>query len=137
MRFPHLTRSVTLITAVIVLVALPSFAVAKFFPGKVFLGEREATVHISKINRATKSASRVDTDRDGLSNWTEVNRTRTDPRKADTDGDGLSDWNEVYRTKTNPRKADRDGDGANDGSEITAGSDPWNPASVPGNTGPT
>jgi Bacterial TSP3 repeat len=137
MRFPHLTRSVTLITAVIVLVGLPSFAVAKFFPGKVFLGEREATVHISKINNATKSASRVDTDRDGLSNWTEVNRTRTNPRKADTDGDGLSDWNEVYRTKTNPRNADSDGDGASDGSEITAGSDPWNPASVPGGTGPT
>ncbi len=74
----------------------------------------------------------VDTDRDGLSNREETKRTKTNPRKADTDGDGLSDGTEVKRTKTNPRKADSDGDGVSDAAEIAAGSNPWDPASVPG-----
>src|SRR5215813_11833112 len=49
----------------------------------------------------------------------------------DSDGDGLSNWTEVHRTRTNPHKFDTDGDGFGDGAEVAAGSDPRNRASVP------
>ena len=99
------------------------------------LGKRSSKGQHSKphVSRSARHAkSRTDTDHDGLSNRTELRRTRTNPRKADTDGDGLKDGTEVRRTRTNPRKADTDGDGVDDGDEIAAGSDPRNPASVPG-----
>jgi hypothetical protein len=94
---------------------------AKTGPGK------QGSAH----HKRKKRKRRIDSDRDGLSNWTERRRTRTNPRKADTDGDGLSDGMEVRRTKTNPRKTDSDGDGVSDGAEVIAGSNPWDPTSAP------
>ncbi len=61
-------------------------------------------------------------------------KTKTNPRKLDTDGDGLSDWTEVYKTKTNPRKLDTDGDGYGDGVEVQAGTNPLDPKSHPTST---
>lgn len=74
---------------------------------------------------------RADSDGDGLTNRAEARRVLTDPRRADSDGDRLADGVEVRLTQTNPRRADSDGDGFDDGAELSAGSDPWNPASVP------
>ncbi len=65
-------------------------------------------------SRAVREARRVDTDRDGLSDYVERTRTRTDPRRADTDGDGYGD-----------------------GVEVLLGSNPRDPRSVPGKAAPT
>lgn len=62
--------------------------------------------------------NKVDSDRDGLSDYEEINRYNTDPNKADTDGDGLSDGDEVLKHRTNPLVADTDGDGLNDYAEV-------------------
>jgi hypothetical protein len=110
-----------------VVIAVAGMAVAKPFTHKWDPSPREQLAAVY----AKAKASDTDSDHDGLTNWTEVKRTRTNPRNADTDGDGLSDWTEVKRTRTNPRNADSDGDGVNDGNEISAGTDPWNPASFP------
>jgi hypothetical protein len=91
----------------------------------------------TEVHRTKTNPRRADTDRDGLSDRVEVRRTRTNPRRKDTDRDGLSDWTEVRRTKTNPRKADSDGDGANDRREIRLDSDPWDSASTPAPPGGT
>jgi hypothetical protein len=49
----------------------------------------------------------------------------------DSDSDGLSDWQEETASLTDPADLDSDDDGVADGAEIGAGSDPWNPASLP------
>ena len=69
-----------------------------------------------------------DTDGDGLPDGVEVNQYHTDPLKADTDGDGLSDGTEVHLHGTDPLKADTDGDGLSDGQEINVlRTNPLNP----------
>lgn len=93
--------------------------------------DRDGLPNRVEVKRTRTNPHRADTDGDGLKDGVEVRRTRTNPRRADTDGDGLSDWTEVRRTRTNPRRADSDGDGFSDGEESIAGSDPWDPASVP------
>ncbi|MFH1101974.1 MAG: thrombospondin type 3 repeat-containing protein [Methanobacteriota archaeon] len=45
---------------------------------------------------------------------------------VDTDYDGLSDWTELYRTYTNPFLSDTDNDGWSDNQEIMIGTDPNN-----------
>ena len=40
-------------------------------------------------------AKKIDTDRDGLSDWEETNYYKTDPKKTDTDNDGFSDAVEI------------------------------------------
>ena len=79
----------------------------------------------------------VDTDGDGLNDDVEE-AEGTDPANPDTDGDGLSDGEEIIPgggTMTDPLDPDTDGDGADDGDEVEAGTDPLDPASVPGNGG--
>ena len=84
----------------------------------------------------------LDDDSDGLSNLREYH-LGTDPAVADTDGDGLTDAAEtdsgtftgLADSGTSPFLADTDGDGADDGAEAAAGSDPFDPASLP-STGP-
>ncbi|MFZ5477806.1 MAG: MopE-related protein [Myxococcota bacterium] len=60
----------------------------------------------------------VDTDGDGLEDYTEVTETLTDPNDDDSDDDGLSDGDEVTLHGTDPNDADTDGGGASDGAEV-------------------
>jgi Malectin domain/Bacterial TSP3 repeat/Fibronectin type III domain len=83
-------------------------------------------------NEVSYDLAKVDTDKDGLSDWDEINFYRTDPDRADTDGDGLSDGAEVNIYKTDPTKSDTDGDGISDGLEVSKGSNPLDPKSIPG-----
>jgi len=77
-----------------------------------------------------------DTDGDGLPDL----ETRVpggdipacDPLAIDTDGDGPGDGREVDELGTICTNADTDQDGVDDGAEVAAGSDPLDPASVPG-----
>ena len=73
-----------------------------------------------------------DTDVDRLSDGFEVREFGTDPLRADSDEDGLGDGDELEVHRTDPLRADSDGDGADDATEIDAGTDPNDPASVPG-----
>ncbi|MDY0146108.1 MAG: carbohydrate-binding protein, partial [Kiritimatiellia bacterium] len=63
------------------------------------------------------SATRADTDLDGVSDYDEIHVYHTNPLRADTDGDGLTDGEEVQRG-TDPLKPDTDGDGMSDYDEI-------------------
>lgn len=78
--------------------------------------------------------------RDGQRAVAQAARTTWSPwfwwARGDADRDGLSNWTEITRTGTNWRRADTDGDGFGDKTEIVAGSDPRNPASIPGRTPP-
>ena len=112
--------------------ALPASAVAKPSPARKVDSDGDGLSNWTEVHRTRTNPRKADTDGEGLTDWTEVRRTKTDPGKADTDGDGLTDWTEVRRTKTNPRRADSDGDGYRDGDEVLAGTGPWNPASFPG-----
>jgi hypothetical protein len=88
-------------------------------------------------NEVSYDLAKVDTDKDGLSDWAEINTYRTDPNRADTDGDGLSDGAEVNTYRTDPIKADSDGDGIADGIEVSKSSNPLDPNSIPGTDVPT
>ena len=73
----------------------------------------------------------IDTDADGIDDFTEVSDTGTDPVVADSDGDGVLDGDEEYIYGTDPLNPDTDGDGASDAVEIDGGTDPFDPASLP------
>ncbi len=73
-----------------------------------------------------------DTDNDKLPDNEEVQQYHTSPFLTDTDADGLSDYTEVTVDHTDPLKVDTDGDGYSDGAEISAGTDPLDPNSFPG-----
>lgn len=77
----------------------------------------------------------VDSDGDGLSNFTEIYLTGTHPAMTDTDENGVSDADEdadadgisnieEIRLGTNPAKADTDNDGITDAAELDLGTDP-------------
>src|SRR5262245_52719493 len=85
-------------------------------------------------NEVSYDLAKVDTDKDGLSDWDEINFYKTDPDRADTDGDGINDADEVKIYKSDPTKADSDGDGVSDGIEVTKGSNPLDPKSIPAST---
>lgn len=80
---------------------------------------------------AEGDACDTDDDNDGLSDIDEATYG-SDPFVADTDGDNLTDGDEVNTHGTNPVLADTDSDGFNDDVEITAGSDPTDASSIPG-----
>jgi hypothetical protein len=82
-------------------------------------------------NEVSYDLAKVDTDKDGLTDWDEINFYRTNANQSDTDGDGLSDGDEVKIHKTDPTKTDSDGDGVADGEEVTLGSNPLDPTSIP------
>ena len=73
----------------------------------------------------------LDTDGDGLIDEEEL-QIGTDPADPDSDEDGLTDGREVNEVGTDPLAPDTDGDGYDDAIELDAGSDPNDPASVPG-----
>jgi outer membrane protein OmpA-like peptidoglycan-associated protein len=62
----------------------------------------------------------IDTDSDGLTDYTELFETNTDPLVADSDMDGLSDGDEVNEHNTDPNNNDSDGDGLSDGDEVNS-----------------
>ncbi len=59
----------------------------------------------------------IDTDEDGLDDYSERTEWGTDPLNPDTDGDGLNDGDEASRG-TSPVLADTDGGGVSDGAEV-------------------
>ncbi|HEV2529058.1 MAG TPA: hypothetical protein VGT61_11495 [Thermomicrobiales bacterium] len=80
---------------------------------------------------AGSDAGVIDTDADGIDDFTELNDFGTDPTNSDTDGDGLLDGDEVYIYSTDQLNPDTDGDGASDAAEVEAGTDPFDPSSTP------
>lgn len=78
----------------------------------------------------------VDTDGDGMADaWENANLGGLSALPGDDpDGDGAINLVE-YNAGTNPNVADTDGDGFSDGAELAAGSNPLDPASVPGGSG--
>lgn len=60
----------------------------------------------------------LDTDGDGLSDWSEENLHGTDPNNPDSDGDMIPDGEEVNVYGTDPINNNTDGDLHGDGSEI-------------------
>ena len=71
----------------------------------------------------------TDTDEDGLSNYDEVTRYGTNPAKPDSDLDGLTDGEEL-ELGTDPLNADTDGDGISDGDEVKLGTEPKTPNDI-------
>ncbi len=69
------------------------------------------------------SDSLKDADGDKLTNAEEI-KYGTSPSAIDTDEDGLDDYTEVSKYKTDPLKCDTDGDGISDNGEIILGLDP-------------
>ena len=70
-----------------------------------------------------KTPSRVDTDKDGLTDEEET-ELGTSSKTADTDGDELFDFEEVKTWGTDPMNPDTDADGYLDGAEVKAGYNP-------------
>jgi hypothetical protein len=65
-----------------------------------------------------RDPKRLDSDKDGLTNYEELFIYGTDPNKKDTDGDGLTDYEEVKIYGTDPLRKDTDRDGISDGDEV-------------------
>lgn len=61
---------------------------------------------------------KLDTDKDGISDWEEKNTYKTDPKNPDTDNDGIGDSLEIKTYHTDPLKSDTDNDGIDDNHEI-------------------
>ncbi len=78
---------------------------------------------ILDVNRNDASE---DPDNDGLLNIDEFNYG-THPLEIDTDADGIDDYSEIKRYDTDPLISDTDGGGRSDGYEVTLGKDPKNP----------
>lgn len=79
-------------------------------------------------------ATFVDSDFDGMPDAWEVAyglNVGTDDSTSDLDDDGVPNIDEYY-AGTLPNHTDTDGDGYSDGIEVAAGSNPTDPASVPG-----
>ncbi|MFX1295857.1 MAG: PKD domain-containing protein, partial [Promethearchaeota archaeon] len=79
-----------------------------------FYGWKITTEYYGEIH-VTSSATRVDTDWDGLKDYEEFSK-ETDPRNPDTDNDGLLDGEDPF-----PTKYDGDGDGLSDKIEVDIG----------------
>lgn len=71
-----------------------------------------------------------DFDQDGLTTAEET-ALNTSAAEVDTDGDGLSDFSEVKNWKTDPNKIDTDGDGFADMVEIIGGYNPNGEGKLP------
>ncbi len=115
------------------------------------LSEKEKANFNNGNHKEASLIANLDTDGDGLPDYSETGTFFTNPNMADTDGDGFDDkteimqgydpnsnfrekvdldgdwlkdiW-EVERYGTNPKEADTDSDSISDGQEITSGSDP-------------
>jgi len=72
----------------------------------------------------------ADLDGDGIPN-AEEREQGTDPQRVDSDFDGLGDFSEIRLYLTSPVLVDSDGDGAWDGEEVAAGTDPVDPEKRP------
>lgn len=72
---------------------------------------------------AFKLMELLDSDGDGILDYTEVNYCHTDPNNPDFDDDGINDGDEIL-IGTLPNVKDSDGDGLDDGQELQFGSNP-------------
>lgn len=72
----------------------------------------------SEVRIHNTSPLKPDTDDDGLGDYFEVTRYNTDPNKPDTDDDRLTDYEEVMVYNTDPRKPDTDDDMLSDYEEV-------------------
>lgn len=89
---------------------------------------------LSVFRLRPEDAAPIDSDGDGLVDGSEAS-IGTNSANPDSDGDGRFDGDEVATDRlfqTDPLNPDTDGDGAADGAELAAGSNPTDPASVPG-----
>lgn len=95
--------------------------------------EVEKVEEVEKIEEEQEEVvpSRVDTDKDGLTDEDEQGYG-TSPRAEDTDSDGLFDPEEIRTWETDPLNPDTDGDGYLDGEEVVAGYDPNGPGVLRG-----
>lgn len=79
----------------------------------VYTDPRDIPVSLKEIVYADEE----DADGDGLTNGKE-RKLKTDIKTVDSDKDGIDDYSEVNGSKTNPVKSDTDGDGLSDGVEL-------------------
>lgn len=93
--------------------------------------DNDGLSNVAEIQLGT-NALNPDTDNDGLTDFEEDQTYATNPLAWDSDGDTLSDGDEVNLHGTNPLATDSDGDLVDDATEVTAGTDPNNAASFPG-----
>lgn len=96
----------------------------------------ELSYYLLNCTETFSNEMKIDTDGDGLSDYTEKEITHTDYQTPDTDGDGLDDYTEVYLCNTDPLKLytkgsktkdtdlDADGDGLTNGEEAKYGTSP-------------
>lgn len=93
-------------------------------PGKPGIGYKIAALGTLALLGASLGAGcmadekKLDSDRDGISDWEEKNTYKTDPKNPDTDNDGVGDSLEINTYHTDPLKADTDNDGIDDSHEI-------------------
>lgn len=92
------------------------------------MDEVEEVEQVEKVEEESVP-SRVDTDKDGLTDEDEE-EYGTSPRSEDTDSDGLFDPEEIRTWETDPLNPDTDGDGYLDGEEVGAGYDPNGPGAL-------
>ena len=85
----------------------------------------------SEVSETGTDPAVFDTDGDDAADGDEVYVYATDPLVADTDEDGLADGEELFSVLTDPFNPDTDGDGASDAAEVDAGTDPLDPNSTP------
>lgn len=95
----------------------------------------ELSMYLMNVIGTFTYESKLDTDGDGLSDYSEKEITLTDHLNLDTDGDGLDDYTEVYLLKTDPLNKytngskisdvdlDADSDGLKNGEELKYGTD--------------
>ncbi|PJE76707.1 hypothetical protein COV05_02990 [Candidatus Uhrbacteria bacterium CG10_big_fil_rev_8_21_14_0_10_48_16] len=135
----HTWKTILLVVGIIVIV------VASFFLSMRILGSRTSVTPVSPTAVTTEEpiveeaeevveepvveeveeepASRLDTDKDGLTDEEEA-EYGTSIRAADTDSDGLFDREEIMTWGTDPLNPDTDGDGYLDGEEVKGGYNP-------------
>ena len=83
-----------------------------------------------ELDKIQKFAFPPDSDGDKLSDVLEI-ELGTSQDDLDSDGDGIDDWTEFLGLGLDPKDPDSDGDGYSDGVEYTNGFDPKDPESKP------
>lgn len=91
--------------------------------------DKDGLLDIDELQIGT-NLNLIDTDFDGLDDYSEVRIYATNPIVKDTDQDGLSDYMEIKTYTSNPKVTDTDGDGYDDGREVQNGYSPTGPGKL-------